>query len=139
MFSRWKRVLNRNIFNYLSYEYEAISIGSRAQSAKTYLEKELGSFKTCNYSILTIFPANLDQLIVHGLRSLRDTLHQDKQLTIENCSIGVVGKDCDFTMYEGEYIARYLEILNAGDPQPPAPSDAAAITDGGSDVVMGTP
>lgn len=62
-------------------EYFAMSIGARSQSAKTYLETHFDSFATCS----------LAELIAHGLNALRDTLQQDKELTVENTSIGIVG------------------------------------------------
>ncbi|GAA5959228.1 hypothetical protein JCM3765_005114 [Sporobolomyces pararoseus] len=62
-------------------EYYAMSIGARSQSAKTYLETHYSSFPTCS----------LEELIKHGLNALRDTLQQDKELTVENTSIGIVG------------------------------------------------
>ncbi|KAJ3098176.1 Proteasome subunit alpha 1 [Phlyctochytrium planicorne] len=83
------------------FDYIAVAIGARSQSAKTYLEKHYASFAS----------DNLDDLIVHGLRSLRDTLQQDKELTINNCSIGVVGKGENFRVIEGADIQRYLDIL----------------------------
>ncbi|GAA5984464.1 hypothetical protein JCM5350_003370, partial [Sporobolomyces pararoseus] len=62
-------------------EYYAMSIGARSQSAKTYLETHYSSFPNCS----------LEELIKHGLNALRDTLQQDKELTVENTSIGIVG------------------------------------------------
>jgi 20S proteasome alpha/beta subunit len=41
-----------------------MAIGARSQAARTYLEKFLDDFKTCD----------LDELVKHGLRALRDTL-----------------------------------------------------------------
>ncbi|CAE6457798.1 unnamed protein product [Rhizoctonia solani] len=64
-----------------SYEYYAMSIGARSQSAKTYLEKHYESFAD----------ASLDELVKHGLHALRETLQQDKELNINNTSIGAVG------------------------------------------------
>jgi len=58
-----------------------MSIGARSQSAKTYLETHYSSFPT----------ASLEELIKHGLHALRDTLQQDKELTVENTSLGIVG------------------------------------------------
>jgi len=58
-----------------------MSIGARSQSAKTYLETHYDSFPS----------ASLEELIKHGLNALRDTLQQDKELTVENTSIGIVG------------------------------------------------
>jgi len=64
-----------------SYEYYAMSIGARSQSAKTYLEKNYERFAD----------ASLEELITHGLCALRETLQQDKELTIQNTSIGILG------------------------------------------------
>lgn len=58
-----------------------MSIGARSQSAKTYLEAHFEDFADCD----------LETLIKHGLHALRETLQQDKELTIHNTSIGIVG------------------------------------------------
>ena len=50
-----------------SYDCKAMAIGSRSQSARTYLEKHMNYFKNCS----------LDELIGHGLQSLNDTLPND--------------------------------------------------------------
>lgn len=63
------------------FEYYAMSIGARSQSAKTYLEAHFSEFEDCD----------LPTLIKHGLHALRDTLQQDKDLTPLNTSIGIVG------------------------------------------------
>ncbi|KAJ1981934.1 Proteasome subunit alpha type-6 [Dimargaris cristalligena] len=86
-------------------EYFAMSIGSRSQSARTYLEKKFDTF----------VDAPLDQLVKHGLRALRDTLPQDKQLDTLNCSIAYVGKDQPFTMIEGDDVKPYLDQLDSDD------------------------
>ncbi|KAJ3029129.1 UNVERIFIED_CONTAM: hypothetical protein HDU68_000084, partial [Siphonaria sp. JEL0065] len=102
------------------FDYYAISIGARSQSAKTYLERHFESFAA----------APLDDLIVHGLRALRDTLQQDKELSASNCSVGYVGKDEKWTVLEGESLQRHLDILNAEAPAPAAPAagdDAAPM------------
>jgi len=65
----------------VTYEYYAMAIGARSQSAKTYLEKHYEEFAD----------AALDTLIMHGLNALRDTLQQDKDLTTLNTSISTVG------------------------------------------------
>ena len=41
-----------------------MAIGARSQAARTYLEKFLNDFKDCE----------LEELVKHGLRALRDTL-----------------------------------------------------------------
>ncbi|BGO99664.1 Proteasome subunit alpha type-6 [Rhodotorula toruloides] len=61
--------------------YHALSIGARSQSAKTYLEANFETFPT----------ASLDELVMHGLRALRETLQQDKELSGLNTSVGIVG------------------------------------------------
>ena len=47
-----------------------MAIGSRSQSARTYLEKHLDEFPDCD----------TDELIKHGLRALRDTLPNEVEL-----------------------------------------------------------
>ncbi|KAI8610515.1 20S proteasome subunit alpha 6 [Chytriomyces sp. MP71] len=107
------------------FDYYAISIGARSQSAKTYLERYYESFAN----------ASLDDLIVHGLRALRDTLQQDKELNASNCSVGFVGKDEKWTVIEGDSLQKFLDILNAEAPAPAAGSgDAADTAVGGDDV-----
>lgn len=48
-----------------------MAIGSRSQSARTYLERNLEAFKD----------ASLEELLKHGMRALRDTLPNDVNLT----------------------------------------------------------
>ena len=57
--------------------YLAMSIGARSQSARTYLERHLSEFAACD----------AEGLIQHGLKALRETLQQDKDLTVDNTSI----------------------------------------------------
>ena len=53
------------------YDCKAMSIGARSQSARTYLEKYLDEFADCE----------LDALVAHGLRALRDCLPNEVDLT----------------------------------------------------------
>jgi 20S proteasome subunit alpha 6 len=53
----------------------------------------------------------LDTLIAHGLRALRDTLQQDKELSQENTSIGIVGIDHPFEIIEDSGLDKYLDVL----------------------------
>ncbi|KAG6826795.1 hypothetical protein H0H92_014378 [Tricholoma furcatifolium] len=113
-----------------SYEYYAMSIGARSQSAKTYLEKHYESFED----------ASLEDLIRHGLHALRETLQQDKELTVNNTSIGLVGPASahetavlpggPFRILEGEVIQPFLDSMIAKDssalPVPSAAAPAAA-------------
>jgi len=84
------------------FEYYAMSIGARSQSAKTYLEKNYECFND----------ASLDELVKHGLHALRDTLQSDKELTTLNCSVGIVGTDRKFEIIEGDNLQRYLDLLD---------------------------
>ena len=66
-------------------------------------------------------PGNLEDLIRHGLHALRETLQQDKELTINNTSIGIVGPsgahetdvsvEGSFRILEGEPIKVYLDSM----------------------------
>lgn len=56
----------------------------------------------------------MDALIMHGLHALRETLQQDKELNLKNCSIGVVGKDHDWEVIEGDRLKAYLDQLESG-------------------------
>lgn len=53
------------------YNCKAMSIGSRSQSARTYLEKHLSVFMS----------SNKDELIVHGLNALQDTLPNEVEMS----------------------------------------------------------
>ncbi|KCV68574.1 hypothetical protein H696_04868 [Fonticula alba] len=60
------------------------AIGARSQAARTYLERHCDTMKT----------ATLDELVLHALLALRDTLPQDApSLVAANISIAVVGPD----------------------------------------------
>ena len=48
-----------------------MSIGARSQSARTYLEKSIDELGDCE----------LEPLVAHGLRALRDTLPNEIDLT----------------------------------------------------------
>lgn len=85
------------------FDYRAMSIGGRSQSAKTYLEKHVEEFDSCE----------LDALVQHGLMALRDTLQQDKSLTKENVSIAYLGRDTPFTKLDNEQVAPFLERLDS--------------------------
>lgn len=107
------------------YDCKAMAIGARSQSARTYLEKFLDQFTD----------STLEELIKHGLRALRDTLPQEVDLTIKNCSLGVVGKDTDFTIYDDDHVAPYLQLIEGEErtnARPPADgvSEAAMETEG---------
>ncbi|KAF7245449.1 Proteasome subunit alpha type-1 [Varanus komodoensis] len=53
------------------FDCKAMSIGARSQSARTYLERHMTEFADCN----------LNELVKHGLRALRETLPAEQDLT----------------------------------------------------------
>jgi len=85
-----------------------MAIGARSQSARTYLEK--------NFSVFA--DASLEDLVIHGLRALRDTLPPDATpgLTSQNCAVGFLGKDVSFKVIEDE-----AELQSLLDKLPPLP------------------
>lgn len=92
-------------------EMLACAIGARSQMARTYLERNLDKFESCGR----------DELIDHGLKALKESLPQDKELTIDNTAIGVVGvtppgaKSETFTLVEGPDCTAFLDKANEGD------------------------
>lgn len=80
------------------YDCRAMAIGARSQAARTYLEKFLPELKECD----------LEELVKHGLRALRDTLPNEVDLTNKNVSISVVGKDTPFTIYDDASVDPFL-------------------------------
>lgn len=86
------------------YEYVSMAIGARSQSAKTYLERTFTEFRTCD----------LDALTKHAVTALRETVSssKDTDLTVENTSVAIVGKDIPFIIYEDEKVKPFLDSLN---------------------------
>lgn len=105
-----------------------MAIGARSQSARTYLEKCIDGLPTCS----------LDDLIVHALRALRETLPPDQQpggLTAQNTAIGYLGRDQSFREISNEE-----EVKLWLDKLPPIAArsvSTAAATDEGSDTGAG--
>jgi len=121
-----------------SYEYYAMSIGARSQSAKTYLEKNFESFPD----------ASIEELIKHGLHALRETLQQDKELNVNNTSIGILGPlsqleekpvvEGAFRILENGAVDPFLKTMIAKDTAAPTTTAATTTTpaQGGGDVQM---
>ncbi|KAM0324117.1 hypothetical protein ACHAQA_008309 [Verticillium albo-atrum] len=65
----------------MTEEMSAFAIGARSQMARTYLERNVEAFADCPR----------DDLVHHGLKALRESLVQDRELTVENTSIAIVG------------------------------------------------
>lgn len=75
-----------------------MAIGARSQSARTYLEKHLNSFKDCD----------LYDLINHGIKALGGTLPNETKLNNKNLSICIVGKDTNFKCLSEEETEAYI-------------------------------
>lgn len=78
----------------------------------------------------------MEDLVRHGLHALRETLQQDKELNINNTSIGIVGPASahekqvpsggPFRILEGDVIEPFLKTMipkqTDAAPAPPAPT-----------------
>ncbi|EEC14506.1 proteasome subunit alpha type, putative [Ixodes scapularis] len=49
----------------------------------------------------------LEELVKHGLRALRDCLPNEVELSTKNVSIAIVGKGQDFIIYDDDDVAPY--------------------------------
>uniref|UniRef100_A0A7R9W4P6 Proteasome subunit alpha type n=2 Tax=Bacillariophyta TaxID=2836 RepID=A0A7R9W4P6_9STRA len=85
------------------YEYHASAIGARSQSGRTYLEKIFDNDQ--------LKDASKDDLIMHALRAIAGCVGGDGELTKENGSVGIVGKDEAFYLIEGDELQPYLDRL----------------------------
>ncbi len=95
-----------------------------------------------------LITGTLEDLIRHGLHALRETLQQDKELTINNTSIGIVGAggaheidigpEGNFRLLEGEIIQVYLQsMIPKETADAPAHAPAAAAADAGTGAAAG--
>jgi 20S proteasome subunit alpha 6 len=95
----------------MTQEMVACAIGARSQMARTYLERNLDAFAECGR----------EELVKHGLRALKESLAQDKELTVENTSVGVVGikgegmeKMEAFKLYDGQDAQQWVQLVADG-------------------------
>jgi len=114
------------------YDCRAMAIGARSQAARTYLEKFLNDFRECE----------LEELVKHGLRALRDTLPNEVDLTNKNVSIAIVGKDHPFTVYDDAGVDPYLAGIEGEERRGQraageAEGEGAAEGDGGEAPAQG--
>jgi len=86
------------------FEYHAMAIGAKCQSAKTYLEKNFENFGN----------ASRHDLITHGVKALRASA-QEEELTTDNVSIAVVSKDEKFHLLDQAELASFLNGEGAMD------------------------
>uniref|UniRef100_K3WEQ8 Proteasome subunit alpha type n=1 Tax=Globisporangium ultimum (strain ATCC 200006 / CBS 805.95 / DAOM BR144) TaxID=431595 RepID=K3WEQ8_GLOUD len=87
------------------YEYKAIAIGARSQSARTYLEKHFESFVNLGK----------DELIQHALQGIRGCLQGDQELTAASITIAIVGVDQPFKIIEGDELQPYIDAVEVSD------------------------
>src|SRR5438034_189467 len=93
----------------MTQEMAACAIGARSQMARTYLERHLDKFADCGR----------DALIEHGLKALKESLSQDRELTIDNTTVGIVGVGSEetrgkiesFKLFDGMDVAPFLEAV----------------------------
>jgi len=95
----------------MTQEMVACAIGARSQMARTYLERNLDVFAE----------ASREELVKHGLRALKESLSQDKELTVENTSVGVVGIRADgaaaiegFKLFDGQNVKQWVDLVADG-------------------------
>ncbi|KAG9245298.1 putative proteasome subunit alpha type-1 [Calycina marina] len=95
----------------MTQEMVACAIGARSQMARTYLERNMEVFVECGR----------EELVKHGLLALKESLAQDKELTVENCSVGVVGirgegmKTIEgFKLYDGQEVKKWVDLVADG-------------------------
>ena len=72
------------------YDCKAMAIGARSQSARTYLEKSLDDVGDCE----------LEPLVAHGLRALRDTLPNEVDLTNKVSYASYLGQNNEIILKE---------------------------------------
>eukprot|EP00054_Salpingoeca_dolichothecata_P009312 m.52552 g.52552 ORF g.52552 m.52552 type:complete len:251 (+) comp18290_c1_seq1:47-799(+) len=87
------------------YDCKGMSIGARSQSARTYVEKNLDEIAT----------SDREGLIRHGLLALRECLPHETELDSDNCTVAIVSKDEEFTIYSGESVAPFLATIDESD------------------------
>mmetsp|Transcript_17021 Transcript_17021/g.22038 ORF Transcript_17021/g.22038 Transcript_17021/m.22038 type:complete len:275 (+) Transcript_17021:62-886(+) len=106
------------------FEYHAMAIGARSQSAKTYLESHFQSFPNLS----------LDELIKHALKALAGCVAGDKQLDAASASIAIVGLSDDqkstvCKILEDDDIQPYLDVIDIQPPTAAADQSGAVPMD----------
>lgn len=54
----------------------------------------------------------MEELVKHGLLSLRETLQTGDTLTAKNVSIGIVGENTKFEIIEGARLQAYVSLYS---------------------------
>ena len=90
------------------WEYYAIAMGARSQASKTYLEKKLEDFES----------SSLDDLVKHALRALEESCgtrkadDKDSKLTLQNCTVAIVGENKPLLILDGEDVKEYVDAIH---------------------------
>ncbi|KAH8263203.1 hypothetical protein KR044_005807 [Drosophila immigrans] len=88
------------------FNCKAMTIGSRSQSARTYLERHLSTFNA----------SSKDDIICHGIHAIRSSLPNDELVSKDdggsqlNITVAIVGKDQPFKILTEEENLHYLEM-----------------------------
>eukprot|EP01012_Entosiphon_sulcatum_P058294 TRINITY_DN822_c0_g1_i1.p1 TRINITY_DN822_c0_g1~~TRINITY_DN822_c0_g1_i1.p1 ORF type:complete len:268 (-),score=50.75 TRINITY_DN822_c0_g1_i1:82-789(-) len=99
------------------YDFKAVAIGARSQSAKTYLERHFETFAELP----------VEKLVVHCLKAISTTCPDGVELNQSNTTVAIVGADRSFTIYDDDKVAHWIELFKAEGPVAPIP--AAMETD----------
>ena len=99
------------------FEFRAMAMGARSQSAKTYFERKVDELRGCSR----------DDLVRHAVQALHGCLEAEKELDTANTAIAVVGEGEKFHILEGEEVARFLLGLGAA---PAAAAGAMEVEEG---------
>lgn len=115
------------------YEYNAMAIGARSQSAKTYLERKFKEFPDCD----------LDALCKHAITALQETVSssKDTELTTRNTAIAIVGKGQNFKIYEDDAVEPYLAAVDTAmdeEDEGDKPAEDAPSAENGSAPMEGS-
>lgn len=116
----------------MTQEMVACAIGARSQMARTYLERHLDEFPS----------ASREELLKHGLRALKESLSQDKELTVENTTVAIIGMRTDgkrkiesFKLYDGPETQPLLEACSGSTD---APAETTATETAGDSMEVDT-
>ncbi|SBS86901.1 proteasome subunit alpha type-1, putative [Plasmodium ovale] len=85
------------------FEYVALSFGARSHASKTYLEKNANLFEE----------SSLEDLITHCLKALKCSLSSENELTVDNTSLAIVGKDKPWEELPSLELVEYLTKVNS--------------------------
>ncbi len=94
------------------YEFYAIAIGQRCQSAKTYLEKNFEKFRE----------NSLEELIEHAIRAIKASA-QEKEINGDNVNVAFVGKDQNFRTVDKADIQAAIDKIVAEGQVPQQPEE----------------